>query len=60
MHLKLAFCSVSLTCTPVNDLIFTQKILNTNLKSKADLLFPSSSKSLLKRHVVLAQFTALF
>ena len=49
---SLLFCfTIMWSCEWLN---FTQKSLKTNLKNTADLLFPSTTRSLLKRHVVLA------
>ena len=50
----IAFRSVSLTCHPVNDLILHKNPSKKKSEKAADLIFSSSSMSLLKYHVVLA------
>ena len=53
--IMIAFRSVSLTCHPVNDLILHKNPSKKKKSEKAaDLIFSSSSMSLLKYHVVLA------
>ena len=55
---SLLFCFTDMSSCEWLDI--TQKILQTSLENTGDLLCPSASRSILKRHVVLAKFVTYF